>query len=167
MAFTDINYFIIHSKTSNNDVAMYVTTTIAISQVSTTVPALIWQDYRYKGIDYTTMNSNCYNEIRGTLSPQPYCSSSQLSLYESNKGLLCENENSDTTLKIYNINGLNSGSRYYIQVRLLTELSTGGTVAPQVTIETYYTVDVDYSVVDRRSNHGINTTYTNYYTTPQ
>ena len=102
-----------------------------------------------------------------TLSPQPYCSSSQLSLYESNKGLLCENENSDTTLKIYNINGLNSGSRYYIQVRLLTELSTGGTVAPQVTIETYYTVDVDYSVVDRRSNHGINTTYTNYYTTPQ
>ena len=67
MAFTDINYFIIHSKTSNNDVAMYVTTTIAISQVSTTVPALIWQDYRYKGIDYTTMNSNCYNEIRGTL----------------------------------------------------------------------------------------------------
>ena len=52
-------------------------------------------------------------------------------------------------------------------MRLLTELSTGGTVAPQVTIETYYTVDVDYSVVDRRSNHGINTTYTNYYTTPQ
>ena len=35
-----------------------------------------------------------------------------------------------------------------------------------MTFETYYTLDVDYSVVDRRQNHNINTTYTNYYTIP-
>ena len=70
MPFPDINYFIIHSKTSttSNDVALYITTPKAIPQQSLTIPALIWQDYRYKGIDYTTMLTNCYNEIRGTLS---------------------------------------------------------------------------------------------------
>ena len=56
------------------------------------------------------------NEV--TLSPEPYCSSAQLGLYVSELGLLCENENSDRTLKIYNINGLNAGSRYYVEVRM-------------------------------------------------
>lgn len=68
MAFPDINYLIVHKKSSTTvNARMYVTTTKAISQAPTTIPALIWQDSRYKGIDYTTMNTNCYNEIRGTL----------------------------------------------------------------------------------------------------
>ena len=67
MAFPDINYIIIHSKSNNFDTRMYVRTTYAISQASTTVPSLIWQNNRYRGIDYITMTTSCYNEVRGTL----------------------------------------------------------------------------------------------------
>lgn len=100
------------------------------------------------------------------VSPEPFCESSQLPLYHSDLGLLCENENSDTTLKIYNIDGLNAGSRYYIKVRLTSDLSTGGSITPTVTIQTYYTIDVDYSIIDEVTTRGINQTYTNYYTIP-
>lgn len=70
-------------------------------------------------------------------------------------------------MKIYNIQGLNAGVQYVIKVRLHSELSTGSTISPHVTYQTYYTVDVDYSVVDERLTQSLNQTYTNYYTIPQ
>ena len=66
-SFPDINYIIIHSKSDNFDTRMYVRTTYAISQVATTVTALIWHNQRYRGIDYITFTTSCYNEVRGTL----------------------------------------------------------------------------------------------------
>jgi hypothetical protein len=86
-----------------------------------------------------------------TLSTQPYCSSS-ISLLVPEHGLLCVNENSNTVLKIYNINGLNAGTRYTFMVRLKSDLTTGGTIRPTVTIRTYYSINVDYSVVDEKVN---------------
>lgn len=90
-----------------------------------------------------------------TLSTQPYCSSS-ISLLVPEHGLLCVNENSNTVLKIYNINGLSAGSRYTFMVRLKSDLTSGGSITPTVTIRTYYSINVDYSVIDQKLNHGLN-----------
>ena len=51
-------------------------------------------------------------------------------------------------------------------VRLQTGLATGSTVAPTVTIRTYYSINIDYSIIDQINNQAINQTYTNYYTIP-
>lgn len=69
-------------------------------------------------------------------------------------------------MKIYNIQGLNAGSRYTFTVRLKSDLTTGASITPTVTIRTYYSLNVDYSVIDQKLNHGLNQTETNYYTIP-
>lgn len=38
----------------------------AISQPNYNIPALVWQNNRYKGIDYIVMNSNCQDDYKGT-----------------------------------------------------------------------------------------------------
>lgn len=82
-----------------------------------------------------------------TLSSQPYCSSS-IGLYVAEHGLQCVNEASNTILKIYNLGALSAGSRYTFTVRLKSDLTTGSTIRPTVTIRTYYSYNVDYSVID-------------------
>ncbi len=69
-------------------------------------------------------------------------------------------------MKIYNIAALSAGTSYSFMVRLQTGLATGSTVAPTVTIRTYYSINIDYSIIDQINNQAINQTYTNYYTIP-
>lgn len=100
-----------------------------------------------------------------TLSSQPYCSSS-IGLYVAEHGLRCVNEVSNTVLKIYNLAALSAGSRYTFTVRLKSDLTTGSTIRPTVTIRTYYSYNVDYSVIDQKVNHLLAVTENNYQTIP-
>ena len=69
-------------------------------------------------------------------------------------------------MKIYNIDGLVAGTRYTFMVRIKSDITTGSTISPTVTIKTYYSINVDYSVIDQKLNQAINTASTNYYVTP-
>ena len=53
-----------------------------------------------------------------------------------------------------------------MEVRLRPALTSSSSLRPQISVQTYYTVDVDYSVVNERNNHNLNQSYTNYYTIP-
>ena len=88
-------------------------------------------------------------------------------LYESDRGVQCINEDSDTTLKVYNLNPLNAGTYYTITVRMYSTLTSSGTMRPTMRIETYYSLGVDYSIVDLRSSELMSTSETNYYTIPE
>ena len=99
-----------------------------------------------------------------TLSSQAYCSSA-IPLYIQEHGLLCINE-SPSTLKIYNIQGLVAGTRYTFMFRLKSDITSGSTISPTVTIKTYYSLGVDYSVIDQKINHPLNNAETNYYVIP-
>ena len=59
---------------------------------------------------------------------------------------MCENENSGSTLKVYNL-GAMAVTSYSVVVRLKTTLTSGSPARPTVTIQTYYNIDVDTSVV--------------------
>ena len=51
-------------------------------------------------------------------------------------------------------------------MRLKSDIASGSSISPTVTIKTYYSINVDYSVIDQKINHPINTALTNYYVTP-
>jgi len=55
---------------------------------------------------------------------------------------------------------------YTITVRLKSLLTSGATIRPTVTVQTYYTLDVDTSVVHQYNNDLLDTTETNYYGLP-
>ena len=51
-------------------------------------------------------------------------------------------------------------------VRLRSGLSTGTSISPTVTIITYYSINVDYSIIDQVVNQPINQSYSNPLTIP-
>ena len=67
MAFPDISYIIVHSFYDNVQVRMDVYYPKAISQANYNIKALVWQNNRYRGVTWITMNSNCQNDYRGSL----------------------------------------------------------------------------------------------------
>jgi hypothetical protein len=53
----------------------------AISQPNYNIPALVWSNSRYMGIDYITMNSVCQDDFKGSFNAY-YGSSSVGSSYQ-------------------------------------------------------------------------------------
>lgn len=96
------------------------------------------------------------------LGTNPWCSSSQLAGYTA-IGVQCTIESS-STLKIYNIAGLAAGTNYIVEVRLATSLSSGSTISPTVTVQTYYSLSVDTSIVDSITMTHTNAGMSNQFT---
>lgn len=67
MAFPEISYIIIRTFTENVEVRMDINYPTALTQHDYNVAALVWQNKRYKGIDYITMTDNCRFDYLGTL----------------------------------------------------------------------------------------------------
>lgn len=66
MVFPQISYIIIYSFSNNYVTWIYAWLPLAVSQPNFNIPALVWQNSRYLGIDYITMNTNCQNDFMGT-----------------------------------------------------------------------------------------------------
>ena len=93
-----------------------------------------------------------------------WCNSAQLTGYSA-IGVQCTVE-STTTIKIYNILSLAAGTDYYVEVRLANSLSSGTTITPTVTVQTYYSLSVDTSIVDSITITHSNAGMSNQFTTP-
>ena len=101
----------------------------------------------------------------GKFGLSPYCSSTHLTPLVTALGILCTVEN-PTTLKVYNIKGLTAGSLVRIGLRIFSDLTSGSSFRPQVTIQTHYSVNADPSIVDLLNNHNLNNNEVNYYLAP-
>jgi hypothetical protein len=78
----------------------------------------------------------------------PFCTSGDFAAYVAEVGLVCTIE-SPTSLRLSNIVGLVGGNGYTLRVRLATQLTTGTSVNPQVTIQDHYSVTADPSIVNQ------------------
>jgi hypothetical protein len=101
----------------------------------------------------------------GKFGINPFCYSTQFTPYVSELGVLCTVESS-TSLKIYNINGLTAGNLISIKLRIYSDLTSGSTFRPQITIQTHYSVTADPSIVDQVNNYNLNSNINNYYNLP-
>lgn len=68
MAFPEISYLIFYSFSDNYVTLMDSYLPRAISQPNYNIAALVWQNQRYKGIDYITINMNCQDDYQGSFS---------------------------------------------------------------------------------------------------
>lgn len=82
------------------------------------------------------------------LGQNPFCTSGDFAPFVAEVGLVCTIE-SPTSLRLSNIVGLTAGSGYTLRVRLATQLATGTSVNPQVTIQDHYSVTADPSIVNQ------------------
>lgn len=120
---------------------------------------------------YTATPSNGF--IRLTLSTEmkfsttAYCEAVSIPVLDTKLGLLCSLQNSRSTLKIYNIDGLAAGSPVQVKVRIATELGSAASISPTIIIKTYRTLAIDTSVVDQKTALTLSSSpYSNQLTSP-
>lgn len=101
----------------------------------------------------------------GKFSSSAFCYSAQLTPLVSELGILCTVE-SATSLKIYNIRGLTAGNLVRIKLRIYSDLTSGSTFRPQITVQTHYSIAADPSIVDQYNTYSLNSNMNNYYTVP-
>jgi len=68
LTFPDINYIIINTMNSNNQVQIYAQFGNAISQVTTNMVAKVWNSQRYMGNHTINISPTCWNQLLGTMS---------------------------------------------------------------------------------------------------
>ena len=99
-------------------------------------------------------------------SPNPYCTSNVPVLGKENYKLIVENEDSDATIKISNIGAINAGTRVTFDCRLVSTSDSASSIRPHVRVRTFYSLGVDYSMLDDRSSIQLNRSISNNYITP-
>lgn len=121
---------------------------------------------RFRPITTTPNNGFVRFIFAGSIQPGAiaWCSSAQLAGYSA-IGVQCTVE-STTTIKIYNIASLSAGTDYYVEVRLANAIASTASISPTVTIQTYYSLSVDTSIVDSITAGHTNSPMSNQFTIP-